>query len=104
MIIYFDPLFSFMLLASLPLTRVFLFSLSYHLSPSLHLSISPVVQREVVQREETWNTVPMTKNSRTIDPSKIPKISKVDKRRLSFSTPPGTCSVLQHTGCSEGAL
>uniref|UniRef100_A0A8D3DIT2 Eukaryotic translation initiation factor 4 gamma 3 n=1 Tax=Scophthalmus maximus TaxID=52904 RepID=A0A8D3DIT2_SCOMX len=27
-------------------------------------------------REETWNTVPMTKNSRTIDPSKIPKISK----------------------------
>lgn len=30
-----------------------------------------------VQREETWNTVPMTKNSRTIDPNKIPKISKV---------------------------
>lgn len=30
-----------------------------------------------VQREETWNTVPMTKNSRTIDPTKIPKISKV---------------------------
>uniref|UniRef100_A0AAQ5X6S6 Eukaryotic translation initiation factor 4 gamma, 3a n=1 Tax=Amphiprion ocellaris TaxID=80972 RepID=A0AAQ5X6S6_AMPOC len=29
-----------------------------------------------VQREETWNTVPMTKNSRTIDPNKIPKISK----------------------------
>ncbi|XP_067442629.1 eukaryotic translation initiation factor 4 gamma 3 isoform X10 [Thunnus thynnus] len=29
-----------------------------------------------VQREETWNTVPMTKNSRTIDPTKIPKISK----------------------------
>uniref|UniRef100_A0A665XDA9 Eukaryotic translation initiation factor 4 gamma, 3a n=1 Tax=Echeneis naucrates TaxID=173247 RepID=A0A665XDA9_ECHNA len=28
------------------------------------------------QREETWNTVPMTKNSRTIDPTKIPKISK----------------------------
>ncbi|XP_035760549.1 eukaryotic translation initiation factor 4 gamma 3 isoform X15 [Neolamprologus brichardi] len=28
------------------------------------------------QREETWNTVPMTKNSRTIDPNKIPKISK----------------------------
>ncbi|XP_049327748.1 eukaryotic translation initiation factor 4 gamma 3 isoform X2 [Astyanax mexicanus] len=27
-------------------------------------------------REETWNTVPVTKNSRTIDPSKIPKISK----------------------------
>uniref|UniRef100_A0A3B3Y4D3 Eukaryotic translation initiation factor 4 gamma, 3a n=1 Tax=Poecilia mexicana TaxID=48701 RepID=A0A3B3Y4D3_9TELE len=26
--------------------------------------------------EETWNTVPMTKNSRTIDPNKIPKISK----------------------------
>ncbi|XP_070759420.1 eukaryotic translation initiation factor 4 gamma 3-like [Enoplosus armatus] len=29
-----------------------------------------------MQREETWNTVPMTKNSRTIDPTKIPKISK----------------------------
>ncbi|XP_015813864.3 eukaryotic translation initiation factor 4 gamma 3 isoform X4 [Nothobranchius furzeri] len=29
-----------------------------------------------MQREETWNTVPMTKNSRTIDPNKIPKISK----------------------------
>lgn len=29
-----------------------------------------------MQRDETWNTVPMTKNSRTIDPSKIPKISK----------------------------
>uniref|UniRef100_A0A3Q3IIL8 Eukaryotic translation initiation factor 4 gamma, 3a n=1 Tax=Monopterus albus TaxID=43700 RepID=A0A3Q3IIL8_MONAL len=29
-----------------------------------------------VQRDETWNTVPMTKNSRTIDPTKIPKISK----------------------------
>ncbi|XP_063767494.1 eukaryotic translation initiation factor 4 gamma 3 isoform X13 [Eleginops maclovinus] len=29
-----------------------------------------------VPREETWNTVPMTKNSRTIDPTKIPKISK----------------------------
>ncbi|XP_072522649.1 eukaryotic translation initiation factor 4 gamma 3 isoform X2 [Salminus brasiliensis] len=28
------------------------------------------------QREETWSTVPVTKNSRTIDPSKIPKISK----------------------------
>ncbi|XP_046730719.1 eukaryotic translation initiation factor 4 gamma 3 isoform X2 [Silurus meridionalis] len=27
-------------------------------------------------REETWSTVPMTKNSRTIDPTKIPKISK----------------------------
>ncbi|KAG9337675.1 hypothetical protein JZ751_028325 [Albula glossodonta] len=29
-----------------------------------------------LSREETWNTVPMTKNSRTIDPTKIPKISK----------------------------
>ncbi|KAI4827908.1 hypothetical protein KUCAC02_031265 [Chaenocephalus aceratus] len=29
-----------------------------------------------VPREETWNTVPVTKNSRTIDPTKIPKISK----------------------------
>uniref|UniRef100_A0AAQ4QS81 Eukaryotic translation initiation factor 4 gamma 3 n=1 Tax=Gasterosteus aculeatus aculeatus TaxID=481459 RepID=A0AAQ4QS81_GASAC len=27
-------------------------------------------------RKETWNTVPVTKNSRTIDPTKIPKISK----------------------------
>uniref|UniRef100_A0A4W4EYJ7 Eukaryotic translation initiation factor 4 gamma 3 n=1 Tax=Electrophorus electricus TaxID=8005 RepID=A0A4W4EYJ7_ELEEL len=26
--------------------------------------------------EETWNTVPVPKNSRTIDPTKIPKISK----------------------------
>ncbi|XP_072237718.1 eukaryotic translation initiation factor 4 gamma 3 isoform X1 [Leuresthes tenuis] len=37
----------------------------------------PRDQREQrTQREETWNTVPMTKNSRTIDPNKIPKISK----------------------------
>ncbi|XP_029908163.1 eukaryotic translation initiation factor 4 gamma 3 isoform X2 [Myripristis murdjan] len=37
----------------------------------------PRDQREQrVQRDETWNTVPMTKNSRTIDPTKIPKISK----------------------------
>ncbi|KAI7795113.1 eukaryotic translation initiation factor 4 gamma 3 isoform X1 [Triplophysa rosa] len=28
------------------------------------------------QRDETWNAVPTTKNSRTIDPTKIPKISK----------------------------
>ncbi|MGH0156660.1 UNVERIFIED_CONTAM: hypothetical protein FKN15_038827 [Acipenser sinensis] len=33
-------------------------------------------RRPALQREETWNTVPMSKNSRTIDPSKIPKISK----------------------------
>uniref|UniRef100_A0A671NF96 Eukaryotic translation initiation factor 4 gamma 3-like n=1 Tax=Sinocyclocheilus anshuiensis TaxID=1608454 RepID=A0A671NF96_9TELE len=33
-------------------------------------------RRPVVLREETWSTVPMTKNSRTIDPAKIPKISK----------------------------
>ncbi|XP_066528771.1 eukaryotic translation initiation factor 4 gamma 3 isoform X4 [Hoplias malabaricus] len=33
-------------------------------------------RRPVLQREETWNTVPVPKNSRTIDPSKIPKISK----------------------------
>uniref|UniRef100_I3IW89 Eukaryotic translation initiation factor 4 gamma 3 n=1 Tax=Oreochromis niloticus TaxID=8128 RepID=I3IW89_ORENI len=33
-------------------------------------------KRRPGQREETWNTVPMTKNSRTIDPNKIPKISK----------------------------
>ncbi|XP_035033946.1 eukaryotic translation initiation factor 4 gamma 3-like [Hippoglossus stenolepis] len=29
-----------------------------------------------VQREETWYTVPMRKNRRTIDPNEIPKISK----------------------------
>ncbi|XP_062871620.1 eukaryotic translation initiation factor 4 gamma 3 isoform X3 [Trichomycterus rosablanca] len=33
-------------------------------------------RRPVIQREETWNTVPVPKNSRTIDPSKIPKITK----------------------------
>ncbi|XP_019712219.1 eukaryotic translation initiation factor 4 gamma 3 isoform X4 [Hippocampus comes] len=34
-------------------------------------------QREPrMPREETWNTVPVNKNSRTIDPNKIPKISK----------------------------
>uniref|UniRef100_A0A8C8FLU9 Eukaryotic translation initiation factor 4 gamma, 3a n=1 Tax=Oncorhynchus tshawytscha TaxID=74940 RepID=A0A8C8FLU9_ONCTS len=33
-------------------------------------------EQRVQQRDETWNTVPMTKNSRTIDPTKIPKISK----------------------------
>ncbi|KAM3878555.1 eukaryotic translation initiation factor 4 gamma 3 [Diretmus argenteus] len=38
----------------------------------------PRDQREqrVQQREETWNTVPITKTTRTIDPAKIPKISK----------------------------
>ncbi|XP_054906390.1 eukaryotic translation initiation factor 4 gamma 3 isoform X7 [Poeciliopsis prolifica] len=35
----------------------------------------PREQRES-RKEETWSTVPMTKNSRTIDPNKIPKISK----------------------------
>ncbi|XP_053267681.1 eukaryotic translation initiation factor 4 gamma 3-like [Pleuronectes platessa] len=33
-----------------------------------------------VQGEETWNTVPMRKNGRTIDPNKIPKISKMDEK------------------------
>uniref|UniRef100_A0A672L7J8 Eukaryotic translation initiation factor 4 gamma 3-like n=1 Tax=Sinocyclocheilus grahami TaxID=75366 RepID=A0A672L7J8_SINGR len=33
-------------------------------------------QKETSAREETWSTVPTTKNSRTIDPAKIPKISK----------------------------
>lgn len=42
-------------------------------------------EQRVNQREETWNTVPMTKSSRTIDPAKIPKISKV---RSLFSVPP----------------
>ncbi|KAJ8391176.1 hypothetical protein AAFF_G00096050 [Aldrovandia affinis] len=37
----------------------------------------PREQREQrAQREETWSTVPTTKNSRTIDPTKIPRISK----------------------------
>uniref|UniRef100_A0AAY5JZB7 Eukaryotic translation initiation factor 4 gamma, 3a n=1 Tax=Esox lucius TaxID=8010 RepID=A0AAY5JZB7_ESOLU len=47
----------------------------------------PEQQREqrVQQREETWNTVPMTKNSRTIDPTKIPKISKVSLKNLTPS-------------------
>lgn len=39
-----------------------------------------------VQREETWNTVPMTKNSRTIDPNKIPKISKVRLETYNFTS------------------
>uniref|UniRef100_A0A8C9WK20 Eukaryotic translation initiation factor 4 gamma 3 n=1 Tax=Scleropages formosus TaxID=113540 RepID=A0A8C9WK20_SCLFO len=33
-------------------------------------------KRRPGERNETWSTVPMTKNSRTIDPNKIPKISK----------------------------
>ncbi|XP_076124918.1 eukaryotic translation initiation factor 4 gamma 3 isoform X3 [Alosa pseudoharengus] len=33
-------------------------------------------REERSQREESWSTVPMSKNSRTIDPAKIPKISK----------------------------
>ncbi|KAK7128847.1 hypothetical protein R3I94_017167 [Phoxinus phoxinus] len=33
-------------------------------------------RRPAVPREETWSTVPTTKNSRTIDPTKLPKISK----------------------------
>uniref|UniRef100_A0A8C7HVU3 Eukaryotic translation initiation factor 4 gamma 3 n=1 Tax=Oncorhynchus kisutch TaxID=8019 RepID=A0A8C7HVU3_ONCKI len=38
--------------------------------------LSKDTKRRPGQPEETWNTVPMTKNSRTIDPTKIPKISK----------------------------
>lgn len=38
-------------------------------------------RRPAMQRDETWNTVPVPKNSRTIDPSKIPKITKsVDEK------------------------
>ncbi|TNN27758.1 Eukaryotic translation initiation factor 4 gamma 3 [Liparis tanakae] len=37
-------------------------------------------------REETWNTVPMTKSSRTIDPTKIPKISKLDENKFNDSS------------------
>ncbi|XP_024126411.1 eukaryotic translation initiation factor 4 gamma 3 isoform X4 [Oryzias melastigma] len=36
----------------------------------------PDPREQRAQRDDTWNTVPMTKNSRTIDPNKIPKISK----------------------------
>uniref|UniRef100_A0A8C2Z4R9 Eukaryotic translation initiation factor 4 gamma 3 n=2 Tax=Cyclopterus lumpus TaxID=8103 RepID=A0A8C2Z4R9_CYCLU len=36
----------------------------------------PEQREQRAPREETWNTVPMTKSSRTIDPTKIPKISK----------------------------
>lgn len=43
-----------------------------------------------MQREETWSTVPMTKNSRTIDPNKIPKISKVRQ-------PPAVSFLLEDT-------
>uniref|UniRef100_A0A674ASW0 Eukaryotic translation initiation factor 4 gamma 3 n=1 Tax=Salmo trutta TaxID=8032 RepID=A0A674ASW0_SALTR len=38
--------------------------------------LSKDTKRRPGQPDETWNTVPMTKNSRTIDPAKIPKISK----------------------------
>uniref|UniRef100_A0A8C7WDK3 Eukaryotic translation initiation factor 4 gamma 3 n=1 Tax=Oncorhynchus mykiss TaxID=8022 RepID=A0A8C7WDK3_ONCMY len=38
--------------------------------------LSKDTKRRPGQPDETWNTVPMTKNSRTIDPTKIPKISK----------------------------
>uniref|UniRef100_A0A8C7Y5U6 Eukaryotic translation initiation factor 4 gamma, 3a n=1 Tax=Oryzias sinensis TaxID=183150 RepID=A0A8C7Y5U6_9TELE len=37
----------------------------------------PDPREQRAQRDDTWNTVPTTKNSRTIDPNKIPKISKV---------------------------
>ncbi|MEQ2157600.1 hypothetical protein GOODEAATRI_003374, partial [Goodea atripinnis] len=51
-----------------------------HLSVDLEYFIMcdrnyPREQRES-RKDETWNTVPMTKNSRSIDPNKIPKISK----------------------------
>uniref|UniRef100_A0A8C9TZ83 Eukaryotic translation initiation factor 4 gamma 3 n=1 Tax=Scleropages formosus TaxID=113540 RepID=A0A8C9TZ83_SCLFO len=36
----------------------------------------PEQREQRALRDETWSTVPMTKNSRTIDPNKIPKISK----------------------------
>ncbi|XP_029103696.1 eukaryotic translation initiation factor 4 gamma 3-like isoform X3 [Scleropages formosus] len=42
--------------------------------PDLELRSEQREQRAL--RDETWSTVPMTKNSRTIDPNKIPKISK----------------------------
>uniref|UniRef100_A0A8C8J319 Eukaryotic translation initiation factor 4 gamma 3-like n=1 Tax=Oncorhynchus tshawytscha TaxID=74940 RepID=A0A8C8J319_ONCTS len=42
--------------------------------------LSKDTKRRPGQPEETWNTVPMTKNSRTIDPTKIPKISKVSPK------------------------
>ncbi|KAL4622508.1 eukaryotic translation initiation factor 4 gamma 3-like [Arapaima gigas] len=40
-------------------------------------ALGTLQQREQrAPRDETWSTVPVTKNSRTIDPNKIPKISK----------------------------
>ncbi|XP_048879401.1 eukaryotic translation initiation factor 4 gamma 3 isoform X1 [Brienomyrus brachyistius] len=36
----------------------------------------PDQREQRLPRDDTWSTVPVTKNSRTIDPSKIPKISK----------------------------
>nr|XP_057910585.1 eukaryotic translation initiation factor 4 gamma 3-like isoform X3 [Doryrhamphus excisus] len=44
-----------------------------------------------MSREETWNIVHMTKNSRTIDPSKIPKFSKPPTdEKIQLGPRPGT--------------
>nr|XP_061793761.1 eukaryotic translation initiation factor 4 gamma 3-like isoform X2 [Nerophis lumbriciformis] len=52
----------------------------------------PREQREQrMPREEIWNTVPMTKNSRTIDPNKIPKFSKPPTdEKIQLGPRPGT--------------
>ncbi|XP_053542081.1 eukaryotic translation initiation factor 4 gamma 3 isoform X3 [Ictalurus punctatus] len=60
-------------------------------------------RRPVIQREETWNTVPVPKNSRTIDPNKIPKITKStidDKIQLG---PLGRAQLNWMKGSSGGA-
>lgn len=60
-------------------------------------------EQRVNQREETWNTVPMTKSSRTIDPAKIPKISKVrcrgELRSCPSVQPAGRSSVSLENRC-----
>ncbi|XP_060794244.1 eukaryotic translation initiation factor 4 gamma 3 isoform X5 [Neoarius graeffei] len=60
-------------------------------------------RRPVIPREETWNTVPVPKNSRTIDPNKIPKITKStidDKIQLG---PLGRAQLNWMKGSSGGA-
>ncbi|TSM04816.1 Eukaryotic translation initiation factor 4 gamma 3 [Bagarius yarrelli] len=60
-------------------------------------------RRPVISRDETWNTVPVPKNSRTIDPNKIPKITKStidDKIQLG---PVGRSQLSWVKGSSGGA-
>ncbi|KAI5095655.1 eukaryotic translation initiation factor 4 gamma 3 isoform X5, partial [Silurus meridionalis] len=60
-------------------------------------------RRPVIPREEIWNTVPVPKNSRTIDPNKFPKITKStidDKIQLG---PVGRSQLNWMKGSSGGA-